>query len=583
MKDKLKKYKVLSKEYSLLNTLYFLLFLLFGTLCSIDSSAQGSWTQKATFPGMNRDFPFSFSIGNKGYVGCGQDTLNNVVSDFWEYDPATNTWAQKANFGGLPRWTATGFSIGNKGYAGLGSTVGNSTIYQDFWEYDPATNIWTQKANFGGGNRFVAIGFVIDTLAYVGTGISINNDLWQYSPATNLWIQKSNMPTGTTDANSFAIGTNGYVMGGCYNTNLWQYNSLANTWTQKANLPANGRCDAAAFAICDKGYWGTGELGGSYGSDLWLYDPPTNTWVQKANFPGTGRDEPAYFVIGGKAYIGVGSHDGFATGVFYNDFWEFTPDSTCSACLLTANFVSSDTTFCSETGQCISFTDLSACNPTSWHWLFPGATPDTSDQQNPTNICYFNPGTYPVTLIVADSSGSDTLAVNPLIIFANLPPPPTINVIGGDTLISSHGAAYQWYLNGSPIGGATDSFYVAHQGGTYSVQITNGLGCTSLSSGVFITEVFNNQNLVEGVKLYPNPAGDELIISHNSLISNMEIYNVFGEKVFAQSQTSNLPERIGTGKPQTIIDVSGFSDGIYFLRINCNNQKTNLKFVVMHK
>src|SRR6185295_18974840 len=83
------------------------------------------WTQKASFPGNNRDFPFSFSIGSKGYVGCGQDTNGNVLSDFWEYDPSSNTWAQKADFGGAPRWTATGFSIGNKGYAGLGSIAGN--------------------------------------------------------------------------------------------------------------------------------------------------------------------------------------------------------------------------------------------------------------------------------------------------------------------------------------------------------------------------------------------------------------------------------------------------------------------------
>src|SRR5262249_38617080 len=76
-----------------------------------------------------------------------------------------------------------------------------------------------------------------------------------------------------------------------------------------------------------------------------------------------------------------------------------------------SNFAPTDTTFCGETGGCIDFVDHSTGNPTSWKWLFPGASPDTSSLQNPTNICYGFTGTYPVTLIVSNSSGTDTLTV----------------------------------------------------------------------------------------------------------------------------------------------------------------------------
>src|SRR5258706_2005338 len=116
--------------------------------CSIISKAD-YWTQKASFPGAGLEYPFSFSIGNKGYVGCGRDSSGALQNDFWEYDLPTNVWTQKANFGGVPRYAACGFSIGNKGYAGLGSVFIN--YKQDFWEYDPAANVWVQKANFGGG------------------------------------------------------------------------------------------------------------------------------------------------------------------------------------------------------------------------------------------------------------------------------------------------------------------------------------------------------------------------------------------------------------------------------------------------
>src|SRR6185436_7973417 len=113
-----------------------------------------------------------------------------------------------------------------------------------------------------------------------------------------------------------------------------------------------------------------------------------------------------------------------------------------------------------ETGKCIDFTDQSLNSPTSWQWFFPGATPDTSTKQNPTNICYTVPGTYAVTLIVTNSGGSDTLNVSPMVTLGQAPPLPVIT-LSGDTLTSSQAYSYQWYFNGSQIAGATDSFYVA--------------------------------------------------------------------------------------------------------------------------
>ena len=37
----------------------------------------------------NKSTFFSFSIGNKGYIGTGRTSGN--TQDFWEYDPTTNT------------------------------------------------------------------------------------------------------------------------------------------------------------------------------------------------------------------------------------------------------------------------------------------------------------------------------------------------------------------------------------------------------------------------------------------------------------------------------------------------------------
>ncbi len=65
------------------------------------------------------------------------------------------------------------------------------------------------------------------------------------------------------------------------------------------------------------------------------------------------------------------------------------------------------TNICEST--CISFKDSSRYAPTSWVWLFEGATPSISREKNPTNICYDKSGTYNVTLIAYNDSGSDTI------------------------------------------------------------------------------------------------------------------------------------------------------------------------------
>ncbi|MBK7969431.1 MAG: galactose oxidase [Bacteroidetes bacterium] len=200
------------------------------------------WTQKADFPGICRQYPFSFSIGNKGFFGGGRDSTYNNLYDFWEYDSGTNIWTQKANYAGSSGFVAVGFSINDKGYAGTGLSSNNSVYYQDFWEYDPTANTWTQKANYGGGDRAGIATFTINGKGYLATGRQSTAgfvDLWQYDPQSNLWTQKSDFPgTPRWDANCFTIGNSGYMIGGYsfssgYVGDVYEYNSISDSWTQK--------------------------------------------------------------------------------------------------------------------------------------------------------------------------------------------------------------------------------------------------------------------------------------------------------------------------------------------------------------
>ena len=58
-------------------------------------------------------------------------------------------------------------------------------------------------------------------------------------------------------------------------------------------------------------------------------------------------------------------------------------------------------------GGKVDYTDLSEGEPTEWAWSFPGGTPATSTEQNPT-VIYKEAGTYSATLIVKAGEESST-------------------------------------------------------------------------------------------------------------------------------------------------------------------------------
>lgn len=61
-----------------------------------------------------------------------------------------------------------------------------------------------------------------------------------------------------------------------------------------------------------------------------------------------------------------------------------------------------------DAGQTVTFTDKSSNDPTSWAWEFPGGLPLVSTDENP-EVFYATPGTYSVSLTVANEGGSDAV------------------------------------------------------------------------------------------------------------------------------------------------------------------------------
>lgn len=530
------------------------------------------WTQKTAIAGMNVSFTFSFTIGTKGYFGSGWKNLA-PMNEFWEYNPSIDAWTQKADFAGPLRWTAQGFSIGDKGYAGLGCSQ-SYFPYDDFWEYDTTANSWTQKASLPAAGRFVPTAFSIGNYGYYFGGFTsgpITDELWQYDPVSDTWTQKTSLGIAMGDAQCFVIGNESYVVGGLgggYQATNWQYDPFTNAWTQKANYPSAPFCDGATFSLCGLGYVITGETGSSnFTNETWQYDPVLNQWTQKTNFPGPARDESTYFSVGDKGYIGYGANQGWSTGIFFNDFWEYTPDNPCSAGP-TAIFSSSNTVC---PGTCINFNNLSL-NATSYQWNFPGASPDTSTAINPVNICYYTPGNYNVSLIASNATVSDTLLLQNYITVFPYPMPQGISQ-SGDTLFAIAGAvSYQWYYNGNIINGATDYFYPATQNGNYNVICTDNNGCEveAVIFDVMVDVPAVNANDGEFI-MFPNPVENKLTVemaASKSGSSEMSIYNMIGEKMLGNFSDDQI----------FTVDCQFLPAGIYFIEITATGKSYRAKF-----
>lgn len=166
---------------------------------------------------------------------------------------------------------------------------------------------------------------------------------------------------------------------------------------------------------------------------------------------------------------------------------DITITGNCSAASLppVADLSAADTSGCGSVQ--VQFQDNSLYAPTAWAWSFPGGTPATSTQQNPT-VDYSSTGTYNVTLIVSNANGSDTAVYNNYIeVFADITA--SVNatdvscaggINGTVTAVGTGGSTpytYLWSNNSSASGLGSLS------PGTYPVTITDANGCTANASG----------------------------------------------------------------------------------------------------
>ena len=232
-----------------------------------------------------------------------------------------------------------------------------------------------------------------------------------------------------------------------------------------------------------------------------------------------------------------------------------------------ANFISSDTALCG--GDCVDFVSLSS-NAILWQWSFPGGNPLTSTAQNPLGVCYQNPGTYDVMLIVSNPAGIDTLWLNN---FIDVNPGVVIPVItlNGDTLTSTPAFTYQWIYNGTDISGANSQTHIAILSGEYAVRTMDTSGCTATSASRQVSLVnIEELNQQFYFNVYPNPANSVLQIEIHSDIpgrTSISLFNIVGKKIFTEFITMNSMDEIFS------MELKDIARGAYFIKVETGGLK----------
>jgi PKD repeat protein len=156
-----------------------------------------------------------------------------------------------------------------------------------------------------------------------------------------------------------------------------------------------------------------------------------------------------------------------------------------------ASFLSDVTTGCAP--LTVQFEDLSFGTVENWEWSFPGGTPSTSFETNPT-VTYNVPGVYDVSLTVYNAAGADQVTL-PAYISVDGPPTPdflfdiqdfTVNF----TDLSIDASSVNWHFGDGNTSNEPAPEHTYAAAGMYDVTLfaNNSCGTDSLTQTVTIID-----------------------------------------------------------------------------------------------
>ncbi len=198
-----------------------------------------------------------------------------------------------------------------------------------------------------------------------------------------------------------------------------------------------------------------------------------------------------------------------------------------------------------------------------------------STDQNPTVTVGSAPETYVCTVTDANGcSGSESATVAPVAASFSVQA-----YVQGDTLYSSIATSaytFQWYLNNTPITGATSPYWVPVANGDYTVVLSDpSTGCSVTSNAVLYGSLGLEQlSPSQAFSFYPNPANSHITLRLDAALqgSELRMLDMYGQSVY-ENRIDELDQSLST---------AACSAGMYVITIEKDGYRWNRSVVIGH-
>lgn len=137
---------------------------------------------------------------------------------------------------------------------------------------------------------------------------------------------------------------------------------------------------------------------------------------------------------------------------------------------------------------------------------------------------------------------------------------PVITAVG-DLLTATEGNAYQWYLDGEAISGATQQSYLASVSGEYQVEVNFGSPCTLRSDTLVFIVSQVIERAVPTLNVYPQPARDAVTFERADAAEPgvLQVIDLAGKHVRS--------ERLSAGQKRVQLATDQLAAGTYEVRV----------------
>ena len=224
----------------------------------------------------------------------------------------------------------------------------------------------------------------------------------------------------------------------------------------------------------------------------------------------------------------------------------------------------------------VTFMDESSSNVESRLWDFPGGTPASSTEVNPT-VVYTEPGVYDVKLTVTAEAGTDEIFQEAYISVGDVPSPDfegeVTGRMGSFTYTGGDYSTILWDFGNGTTSTEENPTVQYEEDGTYLVTltVTNECGSEEISEtfAVMTTAVMEHNSF--SFELYPNPASDQFtIVTERS--AKMTLLDITGKVV--------MSKRVENGQPTS---TEMLQEGTYIIQVVSDNSDIGYKKLVIFK